>query len=161
MQHLARAILVSLMLAAPSAAHAQVQTQSLASAGGLAEACVSRDESDRKFCQGMLYGVVQSAKVYNEMKLRNGTAVLPPEGRVLCPPSRISLETLRDTYVRWVRSHNVARMSSSQAAFNAMADAYPCRSNRGDSLFDGSIFGDRSMFGDEDFSFIPRVGPSR
>ena len=65
---------------------------------------------------------------------------------------------LRDAYVRWVRSHNVARMSSSQAAFNAMADAYPCRSNRGDSLFDGSIFGDRSMFGDEDFSFIPRIG---
>ncbi len=126
----------------------------LGTAGGLAEACVSRDEGDRNFCHGMLYGTVQAAAQFRDMRRRGGDRVLPPEAMVLCPPSRVSLSEMRDGYVRWVRTHNVARMSAGQAAFNAMADMFPCGGGR--DFFDDSLFGGRGMFGDD--SFIPRVG---
>ncbi len=127
----------------------------LGTAGGLAQACASRDEGDRNFCHGMLYGTIQAAAQFRDMRRRGGERVLPPEAMVMCPPSRVSLSELRDSYVTWVRRHNVARMSAGQAAFNAMADLYPCGNTRRD-FFDDSLFGGGSMFRGD--SFIPRVG---
>ncbi|MBM3507778.1 MAG: hypothetical protein FJX64_08705 [Alphaproteobacteria bacterium] len=131
--------------------------QNLSTAGGLAEACIFRDEGDRNFCHGLLFGVVQTAAIYRDMRRRGGERVLPPQALVVCPPSRVDLDDLREGYVRWARSHNVARMTLGQAAFNALADMYPCR-GRDDSIFDrrDSPFGG---FGGD--SFIPRVGDSR
>jgi hypothetical protein len=146
---------LALCIGAGSAAAQNTTAPNLGTAGGLAEACLSRDEGDRNFCHGMLYGTVQAAAQFRDMRRRGGERVLPPEANVLCPPSRVSLTEMRDGYVRWVRSHNVARMSAGQAAFNAMADLYPC--GRGRDFFDDSLFG-RGPFGDGDDSFIPRVG---
>lgn len=70
----------------------------------------------------------------------------------ICAPSRLRLDALRSEFVRGVERHPRARdLTSGRAVYAALADIYPCR----DDVFgSGSMFGNDSLFEDDD-SFTP------